>query len=364
MIMETKPISLKKLAEKLKLKFSGNGDLKITKVCGLNSLQKGGLAYLTHPDGMTSVPVPAGMSKKVHSTIDEINSSNTGFIVPLEFKDRRKNLIFSSDPLASHVAATSIIHPIGNRIPGIASKLKIHSSAYVSKKVKLGKNVVIGPKVVIYDGVTIGSNTIIHSGVVIMSNAIIGKHCTFFPNVVIQERTIIGNRVILQSGAVIGSDGHGFFQRKGINIKIPQVGDVCIEDDVEIGACTTIDRSRFNTTLIKQGSKTDNQVQIAHNVILGEQALISAQSAVGGSVIAGDKLIMGGQSGIKDNVEIGNNVTIIARAVVTGNTKEKEILGGMPGRPINQWRKIQALINRLTELFDRVKKLESRKDSN
>ena len=196
-----------------------------------------------------------------------------------------------------------------------------------------------------------------------MSNSIIGNECIFFPNVVIQDRTIIGDRVILQSGAVIGSDGHGYYQREGINKKIPQVGNVYIEDDTEIGACTTIDRARFKTTLIRRGSKIDNQVQIAHNVVLGEQALISAQSAIGGSVTTGEKLIMGGQSGIKDNIEIGKNVTVIARAVVTANTKDKEVLGGMPGRPISQWRRIQALINRLAELFDRVKKLESLKDS-
>jgi UDP-3-O-[3-hydroxymyristoyl] glucosamine N-acyltransferase len=138
---------------------------------------------------------------------------------------------------------------------------------------------------------------------------------------------------------------------------------VCIEDDVEVGACTTIDRARFRKTVIKRGSKLDNQVQIAHNVSVGEQALISAQTAVGGSVKAGHHLIMGGQSGIRDNVIIGNNVTAVARAVITANTRDNEVLGGMPGRPVNQWRQLQSLINRLGELFERVRKLESRKDS-
>jgi UDP-3-O-[3-hydroxymyristoyl] glucosamine N-acyltransferase len=137
---------------------------------------------------------------------------------------------------------------------------------------------------------------------------------------------------------------------------------VRLENDVEVGACTTIDRARFRATIIMQGSKLDNQVQIAHNVSLGEQALISAQSAVGGSVKAGDHLIMGGQSGIRDNVNIGNNVTAVARAVITANTQDKEVIGGMPGRPISQWRQLQSLINRLAELYDRVRKLESRQD--
>ena len=195
-----------------------------------------------------------------------------------------------------------------------------------------------------------------------MSEVVIGSDCILYPNVVVQDRSNIGNRVIIQSGAIIGSDGHGYFQRKGVNYKIPQIGIVCIEDDVEVGACTTIDRARFHKTVIKQGSKLDNQVQIAHNVTVGEQALISAQSAVGGSVKAGHHLIMGGQSGIRDNVQIGNNVTAVARAVITSNTQDNEVLGGMPGRPVNQWRKLQSLINRLGELFERVRKLESRKN--
>ena len=228
---------------------------------------------------------------------------------------------------------------------------------------RIGKNVILGPNVVIYEDVIIGENTTIHAGVIIMSKCLVGKDCTFFPNVVIQDGTQIGDRVILQSGVVVGSDGHGFFQRDGINKKIPQIGTVSIEDDVELGACTTIDRARFKKTIIKRGSKLDNQVQIAHNVLIGENALISAQSAIGGSVKTGNQLIMGGQSGIVDNVKIGEKVTVIARAVVTSNTKSKEILGGMPGRPVSQWRKIQSLINRLNELFARIKKLESLNNS-
>ena len=195
-----------------------------------------------------------------------------------------------------------------------------------------------------------------------MSEVVIGSDCILYPNVVVHDRSNIGSRVIIQSGAIIGSDGHGYFQRKGVNYKIPQIGIVCIEDDVEVGACTTIDRARFHKTIIKQGSKLDNQVQIAHNVTVGEQALISAQSAVGGSVKAGHHLILGGQSGIRDNVQIGNNVTAVARAVITSNTQDNEVLGGMPGRPVNQWRKLQSLITRLGELFERVRKLESRKN--
>ena len=361
--MSDSSLSLKKLAEKLGLEFSGNADLQITHVCGLDSLQKGGLAYLTSPDGLASVPVPAGMSRHADISVDEINSSQVALIVSPGVKHDEHNLIFSEDPLATHVEATKLLHFVTPAIPGLSNKKGVHPSAVVSEGVKLGKNVKVGPKSVIYEGVKIGDNTTLHAGVVIMSEVVIGSDCTFYPNVVVQDRCEIGNRVIIQSGAVIGSDGHGYFQREGVNHKIPQLGIVCIEDDVEIGACTTIDRARFHTTVIKQGSKLDNQVQIAHNVSVGEQALISAQSAVGGSVKAGHHLILGGQSGIRDNVQVGNNVTAVARAVITANTQDNEVMGGMPGRPVSQWRKLQSLINRLGELFERVRKLESRNDS-
>ena len=361
--MAAQSFSLKELAEKLEVEFSGNGDLMITHVCGLDSLRSGGLAYLTSPDGISSVPTPAGMSRQVSTTVDEIDSSQVALVVSPEVQHPEHNLLLSTDPLATHVAATNLLNPSEACIPGLSKKNGIHPSSVISKSAKLGKNVIVGPNVVIYDGVRIGKNTVLHAGVVIMSEVVIGADCIFYPNAVVQQNSEIGNRVILQSGAVIGADGHGYFQREGVNRKIPQVGNVRLEDDVEVGACTTIDRARFRTTIIKKGSKLDNQVQIAHNVSLGEQALISAQSAVGGSVTAGDHLIMGGQSGIRDNVSVGNNVTAVARAVITANTQDKEVIGGMPGRPVSQWRQLQSLINRLAELFDRVRKLESRQNS-
>jgi UDP-3-O-[3-hydroxymyristoyl] glucosamine N-acyltransferase len=361
-IMTASSLSLKELAKKLKVEFSGNGDLQITHVSGLDSLQPGGLAYLTSPGSIKSVPAPVGMSRQVTTTVDEINLSQVALVVSQEVQHPEHNLLICTDPLATHVAATKLLNPAELNIPGLPKKSLIHPSAVISKRARLGKNVIVGPKVVIYDDVSIGENTILHSGVVIMGHVVIGMDCILYPNVVVQDKSEIGDRVILQAGAVIGADGHGYFQREGTNRKIPQVGNVRLEDDVEIGACTTIDRARFRTTIIKQGSKLDNQVQIAHNVSLGAHALISAQSAVGGSVKAGDHLIMGGQSGIRDNVNIGNNVTAVARAVITANTQDKEVIGGMPGRPVNQWRQLQSLINRLAELFDRVRKLESRQD--
>jgi UDP-3-O-[3-hydroxymyristoyl] glucosamine N-acyltransferase len=191
-----------------------------------------------------------------------------------------------------------------------------------------------------------------------MPDTNIGKDCILYPNVVIREKCNIGDRVIIHPGAVIGADGFGFFQRDGINLKIPQVGEVIIEDDVEIGACSTIDRGRLEKTIVRQGSKIDNQVQIAHNVEVGAHSLISGQSAIGGSTKIGHHLVLGGQSGIRDNIKVGNNVTVAARGAVSTTTKNNAVLGGSPAIDFEKWRRNVALLNSLESLHERVKQLE------
>ena len=352
--MKSNPISLtlQELATKLGLPFSGNTELQVTHTCGLDSLSPGGLAYMTNSHGLSSVRTPSNLHQHNTTKLDEINSDQTALIVPVNLKNKDHNLLFASDPLDMHVRATRLLHP-EKSIAGAS-----HPTAVIGENVTLGKDVFLGPHVVLYDNISIGDRTIVHAGTVLMNEVQIGQDCVLYPNVVVQDRCIVGNRVLLQTGAVIGADGHGYYQRADINHKIPQIGIVRIEDDVEIGACTTIDRARFTETVIEKGCKIDNQVQIAHNVVLAEQALISAQSAIGGSAKIGHHLILGGQAGIRDNVKIGNHVTAIARAVITSNTRDNALLGGMPSRPVSQWRKAQALIHRLDELFDRLKKIE------
>ncbi|MGK5091427.1 UDP-3-O-(3-hydroxymyristoyl)glucosamine N-acyltransferase [Deltaproteobacteria bacterium TL4] len=343
--------SLRELCEKFGVSFSGNGDLIISHACGLDDLQPGGIAYITSPKGLTSVPLPVGVTSSATVSLKGA-SDQVAIIAPVDVQSSGHNLVFTEDPLWLHVRVTEYFNP--HQIPSEG----IHPSVVMGENVHLGENVFLGANVVLYDGVQIGNGSVLHAGVVVMNQSVIGEECLLYPGVVIREGCAIGNRVAIHANAVIGSDGHGYFQRKGINIKIPQVGSVLIEDDVEIGACTTIDRARFTQTVIRKGSKLDNQVQIAHNVEIGEQALISAQTAIGGSTKTGHHLIMGGQSGIRDHVEVGNHVTAAARAVITSKAKDNEILGGMPSRPLNQWRTMQAQLNRLDELFDRVRYLE------
>jgi len=346
-------LTLEDLANQLDLPFSGKASLELTHACGLDQLRPGGVAYLASASGLSSVPTPRGIHRNHHHE-EEIRGDEIAVIVPAGTKAEGRNFLFAHDPLVAHVKATALLHPLQH------PEAQVHHSAILGDNVQLGENVWIGPLVALYNGVRVGSGSIIHAGCVLMTDAFLGEDCELFPKVVVQEECIIGNRVILQSGSVIGADGHGYFQREGVNQKIPQVGRVVIEDDVEIGANTTVDRARFTDTVIKAGSKIDNQVQIAHNVVVGENALISAQSAIGGSATIGHHLILGGQTGIRDNVEVGNHVTAVARSVITTNIADKQVVGGMPSRPVSQWRKTQALIHRLEELFDRLKNLESR----
>lgn len=353
-------ITLKTLSERLELEYSGKGETLLTHVCGLENIDQGGLSYITNPSELANLPTPAGIFDSRKKQLSEFKiSPQAAIIVPPDIKSESYNLLFSDDPMLHHCMAAEMLHP------GSTRTRKISNRASIADNVKLGKNVTIDSNAVVYDNVSIGDNTVIHAGTVIMNGSTIGNDCLIYPNVTIREESNIGNRVVLHPGVVIGADGFGFFQREGRNLKIPQVGVVVIEDDVEIGANTTIDRARFTETVIGRGSKLDNLIHIAHNVELGEASLIAAQSGIAGSTKTGDHLMMGGQSGVRDNLVLGNKVTLLARTLVTSKTNDNEIVAGMPSRPLEVWRKVQALINSLDSLFERIKRLEAfQKESN
>jgi UDP-3-O-[3-hydroxymyristoyl] glucosamine N-acyltransferase len=304
---------------------------------------------------LADLPTPKGVFSNQAASIGNINApKDSAIIAPKTTSNEGHNLIFSDDPLDTHVKAIKILYP------PIAVTNLIHPSASIDERSKIGPHSTIDANVTIYQNVTIGDNTVIRAGSVIMPNSSVGDNCIIFPNVTIRENCNIGNNVIIHSNSEIGSDGFGFYQRSGINRKIPQIGGVIIEDNVELGGCCTIDRARFYNTIIKDGSKLDNMVHIAHNVVVGDNALIAAQSGIAGSSTIGKNLIMGGQSGIKDNMQIGDQVTIFGRSVATSNTADNEVLAGFPSRPMKKWRKTQALLNTLESLVKRIKALEKK----
>ena len=235
----------------------------------------------------------------------------------------------------------------------------IHPTAVVDPSAQLGERVSIQPHAVIEAGATIGDDTIIGAGSYVGHETTIGSSCLIYPCVAIRERSRIGSRVIIHSGAVIGADGFGFEMVDGRQEKIQQLGIVQIDDDVEIGANTTIDRARFGRTWIQEGAKIDNLVQVAHNVVIGKNTVIAAQTGIAGSVRIGQRVLIGGQVGIIGHIEIGDNTAIGAQSGIP-----KNISGGAwwasPAVPLAEAKQQIAWVRRLGKLFARVKEIEKK----
>ena len=235
----------------------------------------------------------------------------------------------------------------------------VHSSAVVDPSAQLGERVSIQPLAVIEPGARIGDDTIIGAGSYIGQETVIGSACLIYPNVTIRERSRIGSRVIIHSGAVIGADGFGFEVIDGRHQKIQQLGIVQIDDDVEIGANTTVDRARFGRTWIQQGVKIDNLVQIAHNVVIGKNTVVAAQTGIAGSVQIGQRVLIGGQVGIIGHIEIGDDTAIGAQSGIS-----KNINGGAwwasPAVPLAEAKQQIAWLHRLGKLVTRVKEIEKK----
>lgn len=235
----------------------------------------------------------------------------------------------------------------------------IHSRAFVDPAAVLDPATVrVQAGAVVMAGAVIGDGSDIGPNAVISEDVVIGKDCRIMANVNIRERCVLGDRVILQPGAVIGSDGYGYEFSEGRHIKIDQVGIVEISDDVEIGANTTIDRARFGKTLIGEGSKIDNLVQIGHNCVIGKHCLIISQVGISGSSHLGDYVTAAGQVGIAGHVTIGSKAVLSARTGVTASIPGDEVYAGKPAQPMRDEMKIQALVRRLPKLIARVKALE------
>jgi len=241
-----------------------------------------------------------------------------------------------------------------------------HRSSGVAAGVTKGTGVSIGaepsiwPFVTLSDRVKLGARITLYPGVFVGADCSIGDDTVLYPNVVVREGCAIGARVIVHSGTVIGSDGFGYVQHQGRHHKIPQLGGVIIEDDVELGANVTIDRATLGNTVIKRGTKVDNLVQIAHNVTVGEHAIVVAQVGIAGSTTIGRHVMIGGQAGLADHIQIGDQVMIAARAGVNRSLEPNQIVSGAPVMPHETWMKAQAVIPRLPELRQQLRNLEQR----
>jgi len=236
----------------------------------------------------------------------------------------------------------------------------------MAKEVVCGADVQIGPdpsiwaNVTLGDRVKIGARVTLYPGVFIGSDSTVGNDSLLYPNVVVREGCVIGSRVIIHSGTVIGSDGFGYVQHEGRHVKIPQLGGVILEDDVELGANVAVDRATFGQTVVKKGTKVDNLVQIAHNVTVGEHTILVAQVGIAGSTSIGHHVMIGGQAGLADHVRVGDLAMIAARSGVNRNVESKEIVGGAPVMPFEVFLKSHALLARLPELRQWLRDLKER----
>ncbi|MCX5694393.1 MAG: UDP-3-O-(3-hydroxymyristoyl)glucosamine N-acyltransferase [Candidatus Omnitrophica bacterium] len=331
--------TLKEIAKLIDGRVVGNADTLITGASGIREAAEGDITFLAN--------------SKYSSLMEKTRAA--AIITSSDVQGATKPIILTENPSLAFVKIISMFTPDDAGHPS-----GIDFTAVIGKNVSLGKNVTIGAYSVIGDNATIGDNVIIYAGCYIGHHTKIGSQTLIYPHVSIRERISIGSRVIIHSGAVIGSDGFGFATIKGAHHKIPQVGTVEIHDDVEIGANVTVDRARFDKTVIGRGTKIDNLVQIGHNVIIGEDSLIVAQVGVSGSTIVGKNAILGGQSGLVGHITLGDNVIVTAQSGVAKSVPADTMVSGYPARPYMTTQRVNASLQNLPKLFDLVKELKKK----
>ena len=236
----------------------------------------------------------------------------------------------------------------------------IHPSAVVGENVQLGEDIALSSGVHIADGCVIGGRVILYPNVYIGRNCVVGSDCVFFPGVVLREETTVGARCVIHANSTLGTDGFGYTFVDGRWVKIPQVGRVVLGDDVEIGSNSTIDRATFGLTLVGDGTKIDNQVQVGHNVHIGNHCVIAALAGIAGSAVIKNNVRIGAQSGINGHIEIGDGVTVGARGGVTASVEPGKVISGFPAIDHNLERKVMVARQRVPDLLRRVKRLERR----
>jgi len=331
--------TLKEIARLIEGEVIGDDSIVITGVSGIKEACEGDITFLANP--------------KYFPLIDKTHAS--AIITSREVDKTDKPIIRTDNPslaftkIISSFMPCEINHPKG-----------IHTTAILGKNVSLGKNVAIGAYAVIEDNVSIGDNTVIYPGCFIGNNTKIGSDGLVYPNVSIRERVKIGNRAIIHSGTVIGSDGFGFITIKDRHHKIPQSGTVEIGDDVEIGANVSIDRARFDKTVIGSGTKIDNLVQIAHNVVIGENSIIVAQAGISGSTIIGKNVTLAGQAGLVGHITVGDRAVVAAQAGVTKSVPPGVVVSGYPAKEHGLAKRINACVQNLPRLYKEMTELKNK----
>lgn len=328
--------TLRAIEEKIGGRLYGDGDQIIH---GINALEAARAGELTFAEHARFVP-------QVHST------HASAIIVSNEFPlIDGKNLLRVADPRIAFIKAMVMFQPQQKAAAGI------HPSAVISPEASLAEGVAVAECAVVRENARIGERTVIESGVHIGREVSIGRDCAIGPNAAIMHGTRLGDRVIVHAGTVIGGDGFGYNWSDGRHVKIPQIGNVVIEDDVEIGCNVCVDRATFGSTIIRRGTKIDNLVQIAHNDLIGEHVIITGQVGLSGSVTVGNRVMFGGQSGVADHITIGDDAQIGAATPVIKDVQARQVVWGFPARPIQRVKRELASLARLPRALEQLRKL-------
>jgi UDP-3-O-[3-hydroxymyristoyl] glucosamine N-acyltransferase len=333
--------TLKEVAKLLGGTIIGDGTVAIYNIREIEKAEEGDLTFIANP--------------KYKDKLEETRAS--AVLVSPDVRKSSRNLVVVRDPYVALARALSFFCPEERDFVAVSE------GSYICEGAKIAEDVTI------YPGVYIGKNTRIEKGVVLYPGVAIGNHVVIdtnsilYPNVTVYRKCVIGKRVVLHAGVVVGSDGFGFANPGRENLKVPQVGIVQIDDDVEVGANTTIDRGTLGKTWIKKGAKIDNLVQIAHNVVIGEKSIVVAQVGISGSSKLGKSVIVGGQAGLVGHIEVGDNVMVAAQSGVHEDVAPNQIISGTPHMSHKKWLRSQACISRLPEMWKTMKSLLKRIDA-
>lgn len=331
---------LNQLAELVGGKVQGNADIEITRVAPIDQAQDGDITFVSNPKYL---PLLAQCRASAVIAMPGVESQG-------------KSLLVCDNPYLAFAKILTFLQadhkPAYGIMPGasVAPTAEVHPDATICAGAVIGENV------------KIGARTIVHPGVVVYANVQVGEDCLLHANAVIREGSRIGNRVILQPSAVIGSDGFGFAPDGTSYYKIPQVGIVVLEDDVEIGSCSCIDRAALGETIIRRGTKLDNLIQIGHNVQVGEDCILVSQCGIAGSSKVGNHCTFGGQAAIAGHLKVGDNVMIGGRGGATNNVESNQVLSGLPLMPHKQWLRATMTLPKLPEMRKEMQSLKKRMD--
>jgi UDP-3-O-[3-hydroxymyristoyl] glucosamine N-acyltransferase len=343
---ETKAFTVAELARASGGRIVGDGALHVARVADLETAGAGDIAYVE--------------DEKFFEKARE--SGATCLIVTREFVSRQKSdtastLIEVEKPKLAFAIIAELLHPQKRREPFV------HDSAAIAETADIDLTVFIGPHVAIGESTRIGTGTRIEAGVVIGDHVSIGRDCMFQPGVVLYDNVSIGDRVILHAGVCIGADGFGYVRGEVSYHKFPQVGTVVIEDDVELGAHTCVDRAALGQTRIGRGTKIDNMVHVGHNCDIGERVVIAAQTGISGSVTIEDDCVIGGQVGFGDHIRVLSGAVIGSKAgILPGKIVRPGVWWGIPIQPLDEYKRLNAHVGRLPQMREEIKELRRRLD--